>query len=100
MEQLLRRFKTKPLQTLLTIVQVLLGSFAMTFALSAYFTPGDTTEADRFYLYAGDADETGIVFHTVFLQKDLQDILTLTDAVDDLAIADNYIGSPEVGKLF
>jgi putative ABC transport system permease protein len=95
MEQLFRRFKTKPLQTLLIIIQVVLGSFAMTFALSAYLTPEDTTEVDRFYLRAGDKDETGWTMTPLFFEKDLPEILSLTDAVDNLAIYDlSY--NPEV----
>jgi putative ABC transport system permease protein len=88
MTQFLRHFKTKPLQMLLTIVQIVLGSFAMTFALSAYFTPEDTREVDRFYLRAGDRDETSWTTYNVFEEKDLPDILALTDAVDDIAIYD------------
>jgi putative ABC transport system permease protein len=95
MTQIMRRFKTKPLQTFLTVVQVLLGSFAMTFALSAYLTPEDTTEIDRFYLRAGDKDESGWVMWPLFLEEDLPDILTLTDAVADLGIYD-IVPSPEV----
>jgi ABC-type antimicrobial peptide transport system permease subunit len=88
MTQFLRHFKTKPLQMLLTIVQIVLGSFAMTFALSAYFTPEDTREIDRFYLRAGDRGENTWTTYNVFEEKDLPDILALTDAVDDIAIYD------------
>jgi putative ABC transport system permease protein len=98
MNQLFRRFKSKPLQTFLTVIQVLLGSFAMTFALSAYLTPRDTTQVDRFYLTAGDKGEDGWTSYNVFLEKDLPDILALTDAVDDIAIYDfGPIQIPELG---
>jgi ABC-type antimicrobial peptide transport system permease subunit len=95
MSQIMRRFKAKPLQTFLTVVQIVLGAFAMTFALSAYLTPEDTTEIDRFYLRSGDKDETGWTMTPLFFEKDLPEILSLTDAVDNLAIYDlSY--NPEV----
>lgn len=94
METLFRRFRAKPLQTFLTIVQVVLSSFAMTFALSAYLTPSDTRKADRFYMYAGSRDPDGSSsIGTLFLAEHLLDILALTDDVEDIAIYDSVSSS-------
>ena len=91
---MLRRFKHKPLQTFLTVVQVLLGSFAMTFALSAYLTPDDTSSEDTFFLQAGYLEPDGSTgqFYNVFLPKDFPELLQLTSDVEAIAISSGADG--------
>ncbi len=85
---LLRRFRTKTLQTFLTLVQVVLGSFAMTLALSAYMTPEDGLGEDLFYLSTGSQDPDGSSSsYDLFSTDDLEELLTLTDDVEAVAIA-------------
>ena len=87
---LLRRFRTKTLQTFLTLVQVVLGSFAMTLALSAYLTPESGLGEDLFYLSPGSRDPDGSsTTYDLFDAEDLDDLLTLTSDVEDIAIAAN-----------
>ena len=89
-----KRFRTQPLQTVLLIVQVMLGSFAMTLALSAYLTPENANNSDTFYLDAGsrDANGTGMNYN-VFLPEDFPELLTLTADVADIAIFNALSGS-------
>jgi putative ABC transport system permease protein len=88
MTQPLRRLKRNPLQTLLTVLQVLLGTFAMTFALSAYLTPEDTSSEDVFYLTAGYQAPDGMSqMYNVFLPSDLPELLNLASEIEDVAIS-------------
>lgn len=62
MTGVLRRFRRKPLRTVLTLLQVVLGALAMTLALSAYlgaYARQHAGEAERFDLIAGYRDEDG-----------------------------------------
>lgn len=59
MRQLLRRYKTNPVRTLLTALQVTLASFAVTLTLSVYLTPEDPLAANTFHLVAGFQDGQG-----------------------------------------
>ena len=62
MTSLVRRLRRKPLRTTLTLLQVVLGSLAMTLALSAYldaYARQHRGEAERFDLIAGFRDEDG-----------------------------------------
>ena len=91
-----KRFRTQPLQTVLLIVQVMLGSFAMTLALSAYMTPANVMSSDTFYLYAGSQDANGMgSIYNVFLPTDFLELLTLTDDVADVAVF-SEVFRPEV----
>ena len=93
---ILRRFRTKPLQTFLTVIQVVVGSFAMTLALSAYLTPEDGFSEDLFYLSTGSQDPDGSSTHyDLFNTDDLSELLTLTGDVETLAVAADAI-EPEV----
>jgi ABC-type antimicrobial peptide transport system permease subunit len=92
MTQFFRRLKRNPLQTLLTVLQVLLGTFAMTFALSAYLTPDDTSSEDTFHLIAGyqAPDGTGQTYN-VFLPSDLPELLNLASEVEDISISSEVL---------
>ena len=62
MTGLARRLRRKPLRTTLTLLQVVLGSLAMTLALSAYldaYARQHRGVAERFDLIAGFRDENG-----------------------------------------
>jgi putative ABC transport system permease protein len=101
---MLKRFRRKPLQTFLTVVQVLLGSFAMTFALSAYLTPRDTSSEDTFLLQAGYVEPDGSTgqFYNVFLPEDFPELLQLTDDVEAIAVSSSADGIEAVyeGEAF
>jgi HlyD family secretion protein len=95
---MLRRFKSKPLQTFLTVVQVLLGSFAMTLALSAYLTPDDSSSEDTFLLQAGYWEPDGSTgqFYNIFLPEDFPELLQLTDDVETIAISSGADGTEAI----
>jgi putative ABC transport system permease protein len=59
MNAILRKFRRKPLRTFLTLLQIVLGSLAMTLALSAYLDAiqrQGAVQAERFDLIAGYVD--------------------------------------------
>ena len=62
MTSIWRRIRRKPLRTVLTLLQVVLGSLAMTLALSLYldaYARQNADQAERFDLMAGYKDENG-----------------------------------------
>jgi ABC-type antimicrobial peptide transport system permease subunit len=99
-----RKFKRKPLRIFLTFLQVLLGSLAMTLALSPYFTPRDTSAEDTFFLNSGFIDKKeGSILYGLFETKDFEALKTLAPEVEDIAIYQPGWNSSEIvfeGKRF
>lgn len=79
----LRRLRTRPLRTLLTLLQVLLGALAMTLALSAYLGTWAGHTSERFILNAGSPEGT---HWSLFRSQDISQILALAPDVKGAAL--------------
>jgi len=93
LRSVVRRTRTNPLRFALTLLQVMLGAFAVTVALSAYLsaTAGRGT-TDRFYL------ETGGYGPDTFRAQGLPEMLALAPDVAALATFDDGFNPPvEIG---
>ena len=86
MRTLLLNLKRRPLRLFLTFLQILLGSLAMTLALSPYFSPEDTGSDDTFFLNAGFRDEDGASLYSIFESSNFQTLKSLAPDVADIAI--------------
>ena len=86
MRTLLLNLKRRPLRLFLTFLQILLGSLAMTLALSPYFSPQDTRSDDTFFLNAGFRDEDGASLYSIFESSNFQALKSLASDVADIAI--------------
>ncbi len=86
MRTLLLNLRRRPLRLFLTFLQILLGSLAMTLALSPYFSPEDTGSDDTFFLNAGFRDEEGAILYSIFNSSDFQTLKSLAPDVEDIAI--------------
>ena len=94
MRRLLWKFKTSPVRTLLTALQVALASFAITLTLSVYLTPEDPLAANTFYLIAGYEDEnTGGQYYSVFDPDDLEALTRLVPDIEALGVYEG-VNSP------
>ncbi len=85
MTSLVRRLRRKPLRTTLTLLQVVLGSLAMTLALSAYldaYARQHRGEAERFDLIAGFRDEDGS--SSTYMMMDEQGAAELAQLAPDV----------------
>ena len=82
MRLLLRRFTTNPVRTLLTALQVMLASFAITLALSVYLTPESPLAANTFHLAAGYQDGQGSA--TMYNLFKPADVKTLGELAPDV----------------
>jgi ABC-type antimicrobial peptide transport system permease subunit len=91
-----RKLKRNPVRLLLTFLQILLGSLAMTLALSPYFTPKDSSREDVFFLSSvllpKDGSEVGRVMNYKFKASDFDTLKTLTPDVEEVAIYDTGFG--------
>ena len=85
MTSFFRSLKRRPLRLFLTFLQILLGSLAMTLALSPYFSKS-TNSDDTFFLNAGFRDEEGSILYGIFNSSDFQTLKSLAPDVADIAI--------------
>lgn len=85
LRRVLRHLQTKPLRTLLTLLQVLLGTLAMTVALNAYLGTLGNRDARRFVVVAGSRDGGSPVSWNIFQADDMQKLLSLAPAVEAVA---------------
>ena len=89
MRNVLRRFRKKPLRAVLTLLQVVLGSLAMTLALSAYldaYARQNAAQAERFDLMAGYKDDSGYpIAYPVMDEAGIAELLTLVPDVEKVA---------------
>jgi len=105
LQSALRRGRTRPLRTLLTLLQLLLGALAMTVALSAYLgTPQVAVGGgERFDLVAGSREAEGSSSsYSLFSEGRLGELRALTPDVATLALYESAF-SPRValdGRLF
>lgn len=85
----LRRLKTRPLRSLLTLLQVLLGALAMTLALSASLGSQGAGRGDpeRFNLVAGSRSPDGSSSaYSLFTREGLAELLALAPDIEALAL--------------
>jgi putative ABC transport system permease protein len=91
-----RKLKHNPVRLLLTFLQILLGSLAMTLALSPYFTPKDSSREDVFFLSSvllpKDGSEVGRVMDYKFKASDFDTLKTLAPDIEEVAIYDTGFG--------
>jgi ABC-type antimicrobial peptide transport system permease subunit len=80
-----RKFKRKPLRIFLTFLQVLLGSLAMTLALSPYFTKRDSSGDDVFFVNAAFRDKDGDALYGFMQTADFQTLKALAPDVEEIA---------------
>jgi putative ABC transport system permease protein len=87
---LLKRLFRKPLRTTLAVLEVLLGTLAVTLALSAYLGSPQLSsgKSDTFELTAGSRNEKGEVEdqYAVFAESNLEEIQKLTPDIETLGI--------------
>jgi putative ABC transport system permease protein len=86
-----RKFRRKPLRTFLTVLQILLGSLAMTLALSTYLDAlrrQTAKQPDRFDLIAGYIDQENLssMSYNVFTEEGLEKLLELTPDIEKAAL--------------
>jgi ABC-type antimicrobial peptide transport system permease subunit len=93
---LLKRLFRKPLRTTLAVLEVLLGTLAVTLALSAYLgSPQlNSGKSDTFELTAGSRNEKGETeeMYFIFTEEKLEEILKLTSDVEAIGINGSAIG--------
>jgi putative ABC transport system permease protein len=91
---LLKRLLRKPLRTTLAVLEVLLGTLAVTLALSAYLGSSqlNSGKSDTFELTAGSRNEKGESDDTygVFTEDKLEEIQKLTPDVEAIGINGGY----------
>ena len=85
-----RRIRRKPLRTVLTLLQVVLGSLAMTLALSLYldaYARQNSSQAERFDLIAGYRDESGAPnTYLIMDEAGAAELLTLAPDIEKVAL--------------
>ena len=95
MRSVLHRIRSNPVRTLLTALQIVLASFAITLSLSAYLTPTQTLADDTFYLVAGRQSENSSTHYNVFNPSDVQELAQLAPDVERLGVFE-YAYYPEL----
>jgi putative ABC transport system permease protein len=108
MNSIFRKFRRKPLRTFLTVLQILLGSLAMTLALSTYLDAlqrQTASKPDQFELIAGTKDAKGNVETTYSMldQAGVDKLLEQTPALEKAALLGDIYASmtaEKEGKLY
>lgn len=91
----LRAIRSNPVRPVLTILQIVLASFAITVSLSAYLTPENTLAEDTFYLIAGYQDGHGSAqMYNLFRPLDVRLLAQLAPDVESLGVLE-YAYYPE-----
>lgn len=87
----LRRMRSRPMRTALTLLQLLLGAFAMTVALSALLrgqgASARQTPSERFDVMAREDVNGGYRVFSIFRRDDLQAVLALAPDVESAALS-------------
>ena len=102
MRSVFRRFRRKPLRAVLTLLQIVLGSLAMTLALSIYldaYARQNAAQAERFDLIAGNVDEDGSSYTYSFMSAaGAAELTTLAPDVEKVALyAQEWVPMVELG---
>lgn len=109
MTLLFRKLRRKPLRTFLTLLQIVLGSLAMTLALSAYLDAYQRQQAgkpERFDLVASSSSEQGgavVSKYALFDEEGLKQVLKLSPAAEKIAFVGDAQSSSTIekdGKLY
>jgi putative ABC transport system permease protein len=85
---MLRQFRKKPLRTGLVLLEIVLGSLAVTVALSAYFGSVQFASqlADRFELNSGWREGEVFSSRPIFAESDIEPIISISPDVKNLAV--------------
>jgi putative ABC transport system permease protein len=83
---LLRRMKHQPLRSLLTLLQILLGSAVLTLTLSMYVSSQRPEGEDLFFITSGELMENSSTFLWLFLEQDFPELLGLAPDVESISV--------------
>ncbi len=81
----------QPLRSLLTLLQILLGSAVLTLTLSLYFSAQRPQNQDVFYLTSGEMLENSFTYTMMLLEGDFPDLLALAPDVESISVYETNV---------